>query len=194
MEFGGTNCAGITHKFLTLNPNQTNTAMKKNMITLAALALMLIGFGCSSSDNDDDNQVEAIVGSWISQGEDVAPGLAGAPFNTARIDAEFNENGTYEVISIDANDAQVTFRGTYELGAETASGIRSIVLSQSEPVAVTSTGIFQVEGNRMTYEVIQTTPAIENFNPPTVAGGFGSTTFGTTPLGPTWTQYFNRNN
>ena len=47
---------------------------------------MLIGFGCSSSDNDDDNQVEAIVGSWISQGDDVAPGLAGAPFNTARID------------------------------------------------------------------------------------------------------------
>ncbi|MCC5927064.1 MAG: hypothetical protein JJU41_10950 [Bacteroidetes bacterium] len=168
--------------------------MKKNMITLAALALMLIGFGCSSSSSDDDAQVELIVGSWTSQGEDVAPGLAGAPFNTVRIDAVFNENGTYNVVSIDANDAQVTFTGTYELGPETPSGIRQIILSQSEPVAVTSTGIFQVDGNRMTYEVIQTTPAIENFNPPTVEGGFGSTSFGTVALGPTWIQRYSRNN
>ncbi|MCH8494784.1 MAG: hypothetical protein LAT57_04020 [Balneolales bacterium] len=168
--------------------------MKTKMISLAVLAMMLIGFGCSSSSSDADVEVEAIVSSWLSTGDNVAPGLAAAPFNTARIEAEFRENQTYTVVSIDTDGASVTFTGTYVAGPETTSGIRSVVLSQNEPVAVTATGIYRIQGNEMTYEVIQTTPAIENISAPTVEGGFGSTKFGDFELGPTWVQTFVRVN
>lgn len=156
------------------------------------VAVAMWGYSCGDSTTDGgDEAVEAIVGDWVSQGsENVAPGLQ-ALVKTARINATFEANGTYDVVSIDSAGAEVTFRGTYEVGPETASGIRTITLNQSTPASVTSQGIYQIAGTTLTYEVIQTEPEI-GATAPTVTGGFGSTTVQGVATGIFWVQKFEK--
>jgi hypothetical protein len=168
--------------------------MKKNLLSMAVLALMLIAVGCKSSSTDDDSKADPLLGKWVSTGTNVAPGLAGPPFNTARIDAEFFENQTYLVVQVDNNNAAVTFRGTWQAGEPNAAGIRPVTLTQTEPVAVVAQGIFQIDGNNMAYEVIQVQPALEGVGAPTVQGGFGSTSILGNPTGGFWTQRYVRTN
>jgi hypothetical protein len=166
--------------------------IKKYTLAVLIGALAFVGYACdSNSSGNDDDEVEAIVGTWVSEGaSNVALGLQ-IVSKTARIDADFNSNGTYNVVSTDSAGSEVVFTGTYELGEETTSGIRSITLQQSEPTAVVSAGIFQVEGNNMTYEVIQVEPNI-GAEAPTVGGGFGSTLVGGEAQGDLWVQQYVR--
>lgn len=86
--------------------------------------------------------VQRIVGDWVSEGENVAPGLAGNPaFPTARIDATFRSNGTYTVEATNTDGAVVTFAGQFETAASANGTIRTIVLNQDVPATVTSRGI-----------------------------------------------------
>ena len=166
--------------------------MKRLIYSILVLALFVTGFACSSSSSgNDDDQIEALVGDWVSEGQgNVALGLQ-IIAKTARIDATFEENNTYEVVSTDSSGSEVTFTGTFELGEETDSGIRSITLQQNEPTSVVSEGIFQIEGNSMTYEVIQTEPNI-GAEAPTVDGGFGSTLVGGEAQGTLWVQKYQK--
>lgn len=166
--------------------------MKKWMYSLLIIAVAMFGYSCGdSSTGNDDDDVEAIVGTWLSQGAtNVALGLQ-ALTKTAKIDAVFGANATYNVIATDSTGSEVTYTGTYVLGDETASGIRTITLSQTAPTSVTSEGIFQIEGTTMTYEVIQTSPDI-GATAPTVEGGFGSTLVGGVNYGTYWTQKFEK--
>jgi hypothetical protein len=168
--------------------------MKIKLLTLL-IAFGLIGYACSSSSsNDDDNNRDPLVGVWVSQGAgQVAPGLAFLS-KTAKIDAVFNENNTYNVVSIDSSDVAVTFTGTWQAGEPNANGIRSITLQQSTPTQVVASGIFRIEGNNLEYEVIQSQPALDGVVPPTAAGGFGSTNIGGNPQGGFWIQKFVRVN
>ncbi|MCH8568778.1 MAG: choice-of-anchor D domain-containing protein [Balneolales bacterium] len=134
--------------------------------------------------------VDAIVGSWVSEGQNIAPGLAGAPFFNVRIDAVFNNDNTYNVVSEDANGSTITFNGTWQATAVNEEGIRGITLNQSEPAALVSSGIFRINGNSMEYEVIQ--EGLTGVEPPTQSGGFGSTTVGGNPTGPFWIQNYVR--
>jgi hypothetical protein len=169
-------------------------SLKKYLYTLLILTVAMWGYSCGDSSTDaGEDDVEAIVGDWLSEGaQNVAPGLQGAPFRTARITATFNENGTYDVVSRDSTGSEVTFQGTYDLGMGEEGDIRTITLNQSAPTSLVSSGIFQIQGDNMTYEVIQTEPALDGITPATVEGGFGSTAFGGTPFGPVWTQRFAR--
>jgi len=166
--------------------------IKKYTLAVLIGALAFVGYACDSNSSGNNNsEVEVIVGTWVSEGaENVSLGLQ-LISKTARIDAEFNENGTYNVVSTDSLGSEVVFTGTFELGEETDSGIRSITLQQSEPTAVVSGGIFQIEGNLMTYEVIQTEPNI-GAEAPTVEGGFGSTLVGGDAQGTLWVQKYER--
>jgi hypothetical protein len=56
--------------------------------------------------------------------------------------------------------------------ASTSPG--SITLTQASPYAATAVGIYQVDGDTLTYEVVQTLPDY-GFTPPTSETGFGST-------------------
>ncbi len=134
--------------------------------------------------------VDAVVGTWESEGEDVAPGLAAAPFNNVRIEATFNSDNTYSVESEDTEGAVIIFAGTWQATAPNEEGIRGITLEQSEPAALVSSGIFRVDGNRMEYEVIQ--EGLTGVEPPTVEGGFGSTLVGGNPTGEFWIQRYDR--
>lgn len=159
------------------------------------LTLMLAFFvftGCDTADSDDDvDPAEEIVGTWLSAGDDVAPGLAtNSAFPTESITATFEENGTYEVVATSTGGASVTFTGTYETESSANGDIRTIVLNQSQPTALVSRGIYEIDDETMRYEVIQTDPALQGFTAATAEGGFGSTTFNGTELGDVWIQTY----
>ena len=133
---------------------------------------------------------DELVGSWISEGDDIAPGLAAEPFLNVRIDATFNSDNTYDVESEDQNGSVITFEGTWEAGEANAEGIRAITLNQSVPSELTSSGIFRVSGDRLEYEVIQ--EGLTGVEPATVEGGFGSTLVGGQETGGYWKQNYDR--
>ena len=165
--------------------------MKKYLLLIAAISLMFAGIACDSSSTDaNDVDEDPLFGVWVSEGENVAPGLAGPPFNNVRIEAQFNDDNTYFVESTDAEGANVQFTGTYQTTEPNSEGIRGITLNQSTPAALVSSGIFRVEGDTMQYEVIQ--EGLTGVEPPTVEGGFGSTLVGGDPTGPFWIQSYVR--
>lgn len=161
----------------------------KKLLLLTLIAGSLFLSSCKSDDSSTGPVVTAdpIVGTWVSTGANVAYGLSMAPFNVTNISATFRSDKTYTVVQTDKNNVNTTLTGTYTFtvststDASTTTGtqgakIYNIICSQSSPSAVTATGICAISGTAMTYEVIQTTPALTGVNAPTAAGGFGSTT------------------
>jgi hypothetical protein len=133
------------------------------------------------------NILDPIVGTWVSQGSNVAYGLR-LLLKTVKIVAVFNANNTYTVNQTDSSNTVTTFTGTYSTTASTyldtaslsftkGATIINIVANQATPSAVISTGIYAISSTNMSYEIIQTSPAL-GVNPPTPAGGFGSTSVG----------------
>jgi len=160
--------------------------MKKALLATLVLAM----FGLAACDEDStgpEDTVDAIVGTWVSKGADLAPGFAA--FAVDSIYATFNEDQTYTVNQYAGGSTQpVVLTGTFVAG--TQDGIRSITLTQATPSSLTAEGIFQVSTNTMQYEVIQTSPDIGAVAP-TVAGGFGSTLVGGTATS-LWIQNYDR--
>lgn len=166
--------------------------MKKLLLSLVLLPLLFVA--CNKDDTGNNPPVIAdsnpIIGTWVSENIDIAAGLS-ATLKTKKIIATFNENNTYQVVATDSANASVTYSGTYTSTLNTGITIRNIVLNQTVPTSVTSTGIFQVDSKGgMKYEVIQTTPAIPGFTAPVAAEGFGSTKYNNVALGQTWVQGF----
>jgi len=162
--------------------------MKKSLLLLFFSVAVLF----TSCKKDDETTAptttkDPIVGVWVSDGANVAYGLKLAPFKVKKIVATFNENKSYTVVQTDSSDVTTTFTGTYSNPASTNSDtlstsltkgatIYNIVANQATPSSVTATGIYAISGTNMSYEVIQTSPALTGVNAPTPAGGFGSTT------------------
>lgn len=162
--------------------------MKKR--TIAAM-LALSVFGLAACDDEDPvgviDDTDEIVGTWISQGDDVAPGFT--PFATDSIIAIFDEDDTYEVRQYYGGSAQpVELSGTYTMGDQDEGDIRGITLTQTNPQSLTAQGIFQVSGSTMQYEVLD----VSQGTPPTVEGGFGSSVVGGQQTGDTWIQNYVR--
>jgi hypothetical protein len=144
--------------------------------------LVLAAFGLAACGSEDstgpEQQTDELVGTWISAGSNVAPGLAAVGVDS--ILATFNEDQTYTVLNY-AGGSQATLTGTWVAGSQGDGQIRSVTVTQISPSALTAQGIFQVTGAAMTYEVIQVEPALQGVTAPTVAGGFGSTTIAGAP-------------
>ena len=121
-----------------------------------------------------------IYGTWISEGANVAP-LLFSLFGTARIEATFNSNGSYEVVQTDTSGASLTLSGTFTMTKSSVDNIFEITVDQTSPAALTSIGIFEIYSDSspftMKYEIVQTSPDI-GATPPTPAAGFGSTNGG----------------
>ncbi|MEO8231869.1 MAG: hypothetical protein ABI638_06280 [Ignavibacteriota bacterium] len=132
---------------------------------------------------------ELILGGWVSEGINVAPGLV-LTLKTKKIVATFNANNTYTVVATDSSNVDVTYSGTFSTTANTNTSIRGITLNQTVPTSVTSAGIYRVTTKDLKYEVIQTNPAITGFTAPVAAEGFGSTKYNGAPLGALWIQTF----
>jgi hypothetical protein len=158
----------------------------KKLLLLLVIAGSIVLTSCKKDDTTTEPIItDPIVGTWISEGANVAPGLGAAPFNASKIVATFNANKSYTVVQTDKSNVTITFTGTYTNPASTSTDastitgtlgatIYNIVANQSSPAAVTATGIYAISGTKMTYEVIQTAPAIAGVTAPTAAEGFGS--------------------
>lgn len=163
----------------------------KKLLLLSVIVGSLFISSCSSDDSSTGAKAadDPIVGTWVSSGTNVPYGLTA--LNVASITATFKADKTYTVVQTDKSNVSTTLTGTYTFTASTSKDasttygtkdatIYNIVANQSSPSAVTATGICAISGTAMTYEVIQTTPAISGVTAPTAAGGFGSTTIGGT--------------
>ncbi len=157
--------------------------MSRKWVVIALAAAALVA-ACGKSSTDGGTQkTDELVGTWLSTGTNIPLGLRMAPIKAKNIVATFNANNTYTVVSTDSSNANTTMTGTWSAGAITNTGvIRAITVNQNTPAALTSTGIFQVTGTTMKYEVIQTTPALAGVTAPTVSGGFGSSAYNGVPF------------
>lgn len=150
--------------------------IKRLCPSLAVFTALLTG--CPSVDDGNPTDTNepvfidaAIVGSWVSEGDDVSPLFVTSGFT--RLTADFEDDGTYVATAVDGTGATYTFRGTYTVDDSTDPA--SIVASQTSPFVATAEGIWAVGADgSLQYEVVQTTPATD-FTPPTPATGFGST-------------------
>ena len=152
-------------------------------LTLAAAVAGMLLAGCGNAvdtTGSGGNQQQPVVGTWVSQGADVAPLLAGAPFNNVKITATFNGDATYSVVGIDSSNKEIDYTGTYQIMPATVGNIVQIRLSQVTPSTAQAEGMYQVDTsqtpNRMQYEVVQTQPT-NGLTPPTPDKGFGSTVY-----------------
>lgn len=130
------------------------------------------GAGTSGTDTGSSPGAAGITGEWVSEGADLATLLADEPFNYLRVDASFGASGIYEVVGEDADGTLWPLIGTWSVTEGTPG---AIALDQTEPYAATAAGIWQVDGDVLTYEVVQTSPDY-GFQAPTTGSGFGSST------------------
>ncbi|MCS7013925.1 MAG: hypothetical protein RMI34_10620 [Chloroherpetonaceae bacterium] len=148
---------------------------------LVALLLVAACRGTTTSSDDSASQ-DPIIGTWVSEGTNVAPILFNPPLRIRRIQATFNRDGSYTVVQRDSAGVELTLRGTYVTTPGGATGananIRNITANQTSPTALTAQGIYEVSGNRMRYEVAQVQPPLQGVTPPTATAGFGSTSGG----------------
>ncbi|MGE4287992.1 MAG: hypothetical protein AB7E36_04835 [Salinivirgaceae bacterium] len=151
--------------------------MKKGLAIILLFALAFTACEKSDEETTYNPSTDGIAGEWYSSGDNVAPLLVS--FEIDSLYANFETNNTYLVESY-ANGAKTTFNGTYTQEKSSVDGIWNIVLNQSTPTAVTSEGIFEINATgseyTMTYEVVQTEPALGTA--PTAEAGFGSTSGG----------------
>jgi hypothetical protein len=156
-------------------------------LTLAAGAagMMLAGCGTAVETGGTGTTQQPIIGTWLSAGADVAPLLAGAPFNNTKITATFKNDGTYSVVSIDTSNKEIDYAGTYQIMPSTIANIIQIRCSQVMPSTAQAEGMYQIDTtqmpSRMQYEVVQTQPT-NGLQPPTPDKGFGSTIYNGTQI------------
>jgi len=140
----------------------------------------LAGCGNAVDTGGTGTQQQPIIGTWLSEGADVAPLLAGAPFNNVKITATFKDDGTYSVVSIDTSNKEIDYAGTYQIMPSSVGNIIQIRVSQVMPSTAQAEGMYQVDTSqtpqRMQYEVVQTQPT-NGLQPPTPDKGFGSTLY-----------------
>jgi hypothetical protein len=120
---------------------------------------------------------DALVGTWLSTGADVAKGFGGAPFKFAELEATFNADGSYTVIATDTSGKKLNFAGTWQATTSASTGVFEITQNQAMPQSVVSKGIYTIDemSGKMTFELIQVQPDV-GATAPTAMGGFGSTT------------------
>ena len=156
-------------------------------ITLAAGAagMMLAGCGTAVDTTGTGMTQQPIIGAWLSTGADVAPLLAGAPFNNTKITATFKDDGSYSVVSFDTSNKEIDYAGTYQIMPSTVGNIIQIRCSQVAPSTAQAEGMYQIDTSqmpaRMQYEVVQTQPT-NGLQPPTPDKGFGSTIYNGTQI------------
>jgi len=165
--------------------------MDKSLVMLAACVALLGGCKKDDAVTTPAAPQDAIVGTWLQEGANVALGLRAAPLKVVKAVATFNANLTVTTVTTDSSNATYTYSGgTYVASTATAdTSIRSIVITYSSP-AIVQTGIFQIKGTTMTFEAVQTTPQITGVTPPTIAAGFGSSAYNGVKFGVYYVQKF----
>lgn len=133
----------------------------------------------STTGTTTPDPVDQLTGTWLSEGDDIAPIFQTAMFAYVSITAVYASDGSYTVQATDGEGATYDFAGTSTF--DTATTPHTIVQSQTIPYKGTAEGIWTVEGDVFTLEVVQTFPDY-GFTPATPTSGFGSSAgFGLAP-------------
>jgi hypothetical protein len=114
----------------------------------------------------------AWVGRWVSEGEDVAPLFTSAQPAVTKVTARFEASGDYTATVLNSDGDTFTFTGTFAV--DDATDPASIALSQQAPYAASLEGIIAVDGDVLTYDVVDLSLGI----PATPGRGFGSSSAG----------------
>ena len=115
---------------------------------------------------------DGIVGTWVSEGSDLSDLFAGLPFFYVWVEASFRADGQVFTEIRDRDGATYTTSGTWT--TDTSTDPATISLQQTEPYVAALAGIYAIDGDTMTYEVVQLTPDY-GYQAPTPELGFGST-------------------
>ncbi len=151
--------------------------MKKIVPFLLVLILALGYVGCSEDDGPTTVvPTNPIAANWISKNADVAPLLRAFFPKLESLTANFKADRTYSVLQKDSSGTTITYTGTYLEEKSTTGSIYKITINQSTPSTLTSQGIFEVKGDTLRYEIVQTTGTTNV--PPTPEKGFGSSNNG----------------
>lgn len=143
--------------------------MKITKIILIALMGLMLLVSCEDTKNDDEgNDVDAWIGTWLSAGDDVAGVLATFFLNDSII-VEFREDNTLTLQTHTIGAGWVTDQATY-IVTESADG--DIHHFAATYTAFEQEGIIEVVDDVLRLEAVQTVPDIGAV-PATVAGGFG---------------------
>ena len=113
-----------------------------------------------------------LVGKWLSQGADLSTLFAADPFNYTKVTVTFRSDLGYTASVVDKDSKTGTVTGTYS--ADDGTSPSTIALTQTTPYDALASGLYSVDGDVLTYEVVQTSPDY-GYTPPTPKGGFGST-------------------
>ncbi|HKK72441.1 MAG TPA: hypothetical protein VKA86_14590 [Candidatus Krumholzibacteria bacterium] len=158
----------------------------KSLRILLVLGLVVGGLGLSACGDDDDNggtnpnptpETPPWVGSWVSEGDNVAPILA-AGFDIERVEVTMNEDGTIGLVQKVVGQPETTNSGVYSVIESDTGDIHAIQISYTGNPSFDQEGIIQViEGDpdTMRLEVVQTVPDI-GATPLTPEEGFGADT------------------
>lgn len=123
-------------------------------LVFAATALLA---ACNSDNTAGPAARDEIVGTWISTGRDMAPGVVTA-FDAAQVTATFRRNRTYSIEITDSLNVRHTLSGTWQ-AEPSGPTIRSVTLYQTVPDAQVDQGTFRVDGERLSFQVTLATPA-----------------------------------
>ena len=127
------------------------------------------------ADGGDGGGADPLSGAWRSEGQDLAPLFRNAFYDYKTVDVDFASGGTYTG-AVETHDGELaTIAGTYRIDASTTPG--TISLTQTEPAAagtLTSEGIWQIDGDRLDYEIVLVDPNDYGCAPPTPSSGFGT--------------------
>jgi hypothetical protein len=164
----------------------------KHLSALLLIAAVLL-VGCKKDDDavtTPTQTVGPIVGTWLSTGTNVAPGLRSA-LKVKSVTVTFNNDSTVTTLSTDSSNVVTSYTGgRYSLGTAAAdTSIRNVTIVYTSP-AITQSGIVQVKGTGMQLEVVQTTPQLTGVVAATATGGFGSTKYNGISLGVTYVQTY----
>lgn len=151
--------------------------VKNCLILIICFAIFI---GCKRDDASQDGnlpQSAGLRGKWQSSGDNVAVLLA-TMYQIDSIFFDFKVDNTYIVKQWDVNGAlSGQFSGIYTQARSIVGNIWNIRLEQKQPYALISEGIFEIYGETMKLEIVQTFPDMQ-LVPPTAQGGFGSTNGG----------------
>lgn len=115
---------------------------------------------------------DGLVGTWVSAGADLSALFSDEPFHYVEVRATFGADGTYAATSTDAGGTTYPLSGTWTSDDSTSPAW--LQQDQTTPYTAVAEGIYAIDGDTLTFEVVQVVPDY-GFVPATPQGGFGST-------------------
>jgi hypothetical protein len=150
------------------------------------LAVLALGVATCDSGTDVQADPGAVVGTWISAGDALAPYYR-IQLERDSIITTFTEDGVWTSTQYIASYA-FGDTGVYEIDEGDGPIFGFTVLAEPPATDTLGRGIFRVVGDTMQLEMV----GPGQLTPPTVAGGFGSTERDGVEGGPYWVQVYLR--